>query len=114
MFDGKTKEAAAKLELALEDVPAAQRIAGMPRTGVKRLGEFGGVGLGVWEMTPGTMRDTEVDEIFVVLSGAATITFEDGTIVSLAPGDIVRLHAGQRTVWTVTQTLRKMYLTLRG
>jgi len=113
MFDGKTKEAATKIALALEDVPAAQRIAGAPRTGVKRLGEFGGVGLGVWEMTPGTMSDTEVDEIFVVLSGAGTIKFEDGASLSVEPGDIVRLHAGQRTVWTVTQTLRKMYLTLR-
>jgi uncharacterized cupin superfamily protein len=113
MFDGKTKEATARIELALEDVPAPQRIAGTPQTGVKRLGDFGGVGLGVWEMTPGTMSDTEVDEIFVMLSGAGTIAFEDGTTLPVEPGDIVRLHAGQRTVWTVTRTLRKMYLTLR-
>jgi uncharacterized cupin superfamily protein len=113
MFDGKTKAAAARLALPLEDVPAAQRLAGTPRTGVKRLGEFGGVNLGVWEMTPGTMRDTEVDEVFVVLSGHGTIEFEDGATVSIEAGDIVRLHAGQRTVWTVTQTLRKMYLTPR-
>jgi mannose-6-phosphate isomerase-like protein (cupin superfamily) len=29
-------------------------------------------------MTPGTMTDTEADELFVVLSGSATVEFADG------------------------------------
>lgn len=114
MIDELTKEAAASLDLPLSDVPAAQRIKGSPRTGAKSLGQFGGVNLGVWEMTPGTMSDTEVDEIFVVLHGAATVEFKDRPPMTLAAGDIVRLHAGQQTVWTVTQTLRKVYLSLRS
>ena len=69
-----------------------------------------GATIGVWEMTPGKMSDTEVDEIFVVLSGAGTVQFESGIFMSLAPGDIVRLEAGQHTVWTVTDALRKVYL----
>lgn len=114
MLENWTKESAAKRQLTLEDVPPAQRIAGSPRTGTESLGDFGGVRLGVWEMTPGTMRDVEIDEIFVVLHGAATVTFEDGTATMyLKPGDIARLHTGQRTVWTVTETLRKVYLALK-
>ena len=55
------REAAATIELTLTDVPAAQRLEGSPRTGAKSLGQFGGVNVGVWEMTPGTMSDTEVE-----------------------------------------------------
>ena len=114
MLDALTKTAAARLDLPLEDVPEAQRIAGTPRTGAAKLGDFGGVGLGVWEMTPGTMRDVEIDEVFVVLHGAAVVDFEDGARIVLESGDVVRLHAGQRTVWTVTATLRKVYLALKS
>lgn len=114
MIDGWTQEAAAKLQLPLRDVPVAQRIAGSPRTGAASLGRFGGVNVGVWEMTPGTMSDTEVDEIFVVLHGAATVEFSDRASMKLAPGDVVRLYAGQQTVWNVTETLRKVYISLRS
>jgi len=114
MLDELTKAAAARIALPLTDVPEAQRIAGTPRTGATKLGDFGGVTLGVWEMTPGTMRDVEIDEAFVVLHGAGTVEFDDGTVTSLEPGDVVRLRAGQRTVWTVSETLRKVYLAHRG
>ena len=114
MLDELTKTAAAGIALPLADVPEAQRIAGAPRTGATKLGDFGGATLGVWEMTPGTMRDVEIDEVFVVLQGAGTVGFTDGTIMSLEPGDVVRLHAGQRTVWTVHETLRKVYLAQRA
>lgn len=114
MIDAWTQEAAAKLQLPLSDVPPAQRIAGSPRTGARSLGVFGGVNVGVWEMTPGTMSDTEVDEIFVVLHGKAKVEFKDGAPIMLSPGDVVRLHAGQQTVWTVTETLRKVYISLRA
>src|SRR4051794_7071981 len=105
MLDEMTKAAAARLELPLADVPEAQRIAGTPRIGATKLGDFGGVTIGVWEMTPGTMRDVEIDEVFVVLHGAGTVAFADGTVTALEPGDVVRLHAGQHTVWTVRETL---------
>ncbi len=49
-----------------------------------------------------------------MLHGAATVTFEDRAPMTLSPGDVVRLHAGQRTVWTVTETLRKVYISLRS
>jgi uncharacterized cupin superfamily protein len=112
MLDESTKDAAAHIALPLADVPEAQRIAGTPCTGATKLGEFGNVTVGVWEMTPGTMRDIEIDEVFVVLHGAGTVEFADGTIAALGPGDVMRLKVGQQTIWTVTETLRKVYLAL--
>lgn len=103
---------AAGLELTHEPVPAAQSVRGEPQTGMVKLLDFEGLEIGVWEMTPGVATDVEVDEIFVVLSGSATIEFADGTpALHVGPGDVVRLAAGAETVWTVTETLRKVYLT---
>lgn len=95
-----------------EAVAPDQLVDGHPRTGVGELGQFGGLSVGVWEMTPGVMRDEEAEEVFVVLSGSATVEFDDGASpLSLTAGDVVRLAAGTKTVWTVTETLRKVYLT---
>lgn len=104
------------LELVHEPVPADAVSAGTPSTGLHPLGSFGGVSLGVWEMTEGGMFDTEADEVFLVLSGSATVEFlaEDGTAESaaeLTPHTLMRLAARTRTRWTVTETLRKVYLT---
>ena len=49
--------------------------------------------------------------MFVVLSGSATVSFDDdGEQVDLAPGSVVRLRAGERTTWVVRETLRKIYV----
>ena len=58
------------------------------------------------------MRDVEADEVFVVLAGDATVEFEDPALppIELRPGSIVRLDEGMRTVWTVRETLRKVYI----
>jgi uncharacterized cupin superfamily protein len=61
-------------------------------------------------MSAGTARDTEVDEVFVVVSGAGHVTFEDGERIDLAPGVAVRLTAGERTVWTVIERVRKIWV----
>jgi uncharacterized protein len=75
-----------------------------------RIAELNDLEVGLWEMAPGTARDTEVDEVCVMLAGRGTVTFEDGEVVELAPGVVVRLRAGERTTWTVTETLRKVYV----
>jgi uncharacterized protein len=108
------KLAAREIEIPLSDVSAEQRISGSPKTGSVQIEKFGGTVVGVWEMTPGVMRDVEVDEILTVLSGAATVEFQDGSKITLEPGTVARLHAGQHTVWTVTETLRKVYVLLPG
>ncbi len=66
--------------------------------------------VGLWEAGPGTDIDVEIDEVFLVLAGAGTVTFEDGSTLALAPGVVVRLVAGDRTTWTITDRLRKLYL----
>ncbi|RYP84155.1 DUF861 domain-containing protein [Nocardioides guangzhouensis] len=66
--------------------------------------------LGLWEAGPGEDTDEEVDEVFLVLSGSGEVTFEDGSRVSLRPGVLVRLRAGDRTIWRVTERLRKLYV----
>jgi uncharacterized cupin superfamily protein len=102
---------AASLDLDHEPVPAEQSVRGNPTTATAELGGFNGLEVGVWEMSPGVMTDVEADEVFVVLSGAATVEFADGSpTLTLGPGDVVRLTAGTETVWTVTETLRKVYL----
>jgi uncharacterized cupin superfamily protein len=110
MLENWQKLAAREIAVPLQDVPAAQRVEGRPQTGSVQIEKFGGTVVGIWEMTPGVMRDTEVDEILTVLSGAAVVEFEDGRRLTLAPGTVARLHAGERTVWTVTETLRKVYV----
>jgi uncharacterized protein len=74
------------------------------------LSRLGGTDFGVWEMEPGTVEDTEVEEVCLMLSGRATVQFEDGEVVTLVPGVVLHLRAGERTVWTVTETLRKVYV----
>lgn len=90
--------------------PAEDVVSGTPTVGVVGLGTFRDVELGIWEITPGTVRDVEADEVFVVLEGDGTVRFEDGSEVALAPGAIVRLHEGERTEWTIRTRLRKVYL----
>lgn len=93
-----------RTRLAVDDV-----LGGRPETMTMPLGELGGAEFGIWEITPGTVRDVEADEIFVVLAGAGSVEFTDGTSIDLAPGVAVRLTAGDRTVWRVRETVRKVY-----
>ena len=74
------------------------------------LGEVGEAEVGMWGMEPGIEQDTETDEVFVVLAGRGSVTFEDGERIALRPGIAVRLRAGERTTWTVSETIRKVYV----
>jgi len=69
-----------------------------------------GLELGLWEAGPGEDVDEEVDEVFLVLSGTGEVSFDDGSRVSLRPGVVARLRAGDRTTWRVTERLRKLYV----
>jgi uncharacterized cupin superfamily protein len=104
--------AAATLDVPRAPLPAEQVVEGSPAAGFVVLDEADGQEIGVWEMTPGTATDTEADEVFVVLTGRATVRFDDPELpaVELAPGSIVRLVAGMRTTWVVRETLRKVYV----
>ncbi|MEV7377149.1 cupin domain-containing protein [Streptomyces lydicus] len=64
---------------------------------------------GIWQITPGVVTDTEANELFVVVSGRATIEVEGGSVLEVGPGDACILREGDRTRWTVHETLRKAY-----
>jgi uncharacterized cupin superfamily protein len=64
---------------------------------------------GVWQITPGVVVDVEADEIFVVVSGRATVEVEGGPTLELEPGVVGVLRAGDRAVWRIHETLRKVF-----
>ncbi|NGZ85164.1 cupin domain-containing protein [Duganella aceris] len=91
--------------------PAGKILAGEPRIGTAVLGAMGDYAIGVWEITPSVTTDIEADEYFIVLSGAATVSFDDGSpALRLSAGSVGRLAAGTATIWNVTETLRKIYI----
>jgi uncharacterized cupin superfamily protein len=100
----------ATTQLESYDLEPGDVVEGNPTTAEIGFTTINGVEVGIWEITPGTVRDTEKDEAFVVLSGQATITFADGEVVEVGPGALVRLDAGEETVWTIHSTLRKVYI----
>ncbi len=85
-------------------------VEGDPAVGLHRVLD-GELSVGIWEHGPGASRDVETDEVFVVLSGRATVQVEEGPTLELVPGSVGVLAAGARTVWTVHDTLRKVYVT---
>jgi uncharacterized protein len=100
------------LVIPLEPIDASQVGSGAPSAGFVPVDTRDGLELGVWEITPGVSVDVESDEWFVVVSGRATVAFDDGRpSMELAAASVVRLDAGDRTTWTVHETLRKVYIT---
>ena len=103
-------------EMTLAAVPADDVVSGTPEQGTLKLGNIAGAGLGIWELREGVVTDTEVDELFIVLSGGAKIELLGGpdvvagTVVEVGPGDVMRLVAGTQTRWTVEDHIRKVYV----
>jgi uncharacterized cupin superfamily protein len=99
------------LHLPLRELAPAQTQSGRAYVGTLELGTIHGCSVGVWEITPSVSTDVEADEIFVVMSGRATVSFADGMPdLQLRPGSVARLRAGSRSTWNVTETLRKIYI----
>ena len=109
-LDAATVLNALSIELDHEPVDADQVVTGSPTTGIAALTELGDLEIGVWEITPGTVTDVEVDEVFLVLTGHATLRREDGSEDELVAGSVGRLEDGEETEWEVHETLRKIYI----
>lgn len=116
-MNGAQLIAALDLELEYEPVAPEQIVAGTPSTGYATIDESVPLlgpttEIGVWEMTVGAMRDTEVSEVFVVIAGSATVEFVEPALpsIELAPGSVVKLDAGMQTIWTVREPLRKIFI----
>lgn len=106
------------LALPLAPVAPSDVEEGEPRAGSRGLTRPTGSGgpsgpsgeLGVWTLEPGVVTDVEIDETFVVIAGRGTVQIEDGPAQELRPGILMSLTAGMRTRWSITETLRKVYL----
>ncbi|MFF7299673.1 cupin domain-containing protein [Streptomyces sp. NPDC008265] len=101
----------ADVELEPEDLDPAQIVSGAPVVTGRVLWESadGTQVRGIWQITPGVVTDVEADELFVVVSGRATVEVEGGATLELGPGSACVLREGDRTTWTVHETLRKAY-----
>ncbi|MBQ1099779.1 cupin domain-containing protein [Streptomyces sp. b94] len=98
-------------ELEAEPLSPAQIVSGTPEVTGKVVWRSadGRQERGIWQITPGVVTDTEADEVFVVLSGSATVEVAGGPTLTVGPGDLAVLREGDRTTWTVHETLRKAY-----
>lgn len=101
-------------ELAPDPIDPGQVLAGEAATADLTLAEGDGDGAGeetagLWSCTPGSFSDVEVRESFLVISGRATLRYEDGSVHELAPGVVHEFAGGERTVWTVHEKLVKAY-----
>jgi uncharacterized cupin superfamily protein len=101
---------AASMTLEPAPIDPAQVVAGDPAVAAAGILADGRREVGVWEHGVGVSTDVEADEVFVVLSGRATVRVDGGPTLELGPGDVGVLVAGDRTTWTVHETLRKVYL----
>ncbi len=101
--------------LELEPVPCDQVLNGQPQTGWKLLASLPNLEVGVWEHSPGTSTDIEEEEVFVVLSGRATVLVRDQQGMELGRhefslGDVGLLEQGALTTWIVHETFRKVFV----
>ena len=66
---------------------------------------------GLWHVQPAKFRWLFFgNETFHVLEGRATITVDDGTAVTVGPGDIISFPINTPSVWQVHEPLKKMFV----
>jgi uncharacterized cupin superfamily protein len=74
-----------------------------------------GLNVGVWEATFGSFPASRdgYDEVFICLSGRATMTGTDGVRYDLTPGSVLFTPSGFTGRWDVTETFRKVYCIIK-
>jgi uncharacterized cupin superfamily protein len=101
---------AASMPLSKDPLDVTQIVSGNPEVSSHPIIDTEHLAIGVWEHTAGVSTDIEVDEVFVVLSGRATIKVTGGPTLEVGPGDVGVLETGAETTWTVHDDLRKVYI----
>ena len=98
-------------QLEPDPLDPGQIVSGEPETSSLILAESGDGSetCGLWRCTPGTVTDTEVEESFLVITGEARVEFDDGRDLTFRPGDTHTFKGGEKTVWTVRETVLKAY-----
>jgi uncharacterized protein len=91
--------------------PRQPAIEGDPDEATTELWAHNRLEVGIWEATPGVFSATRegYDEVFLCLSGRATMTTTDGLKFDLTPGSVLLTPNGFRGTWHVTETFRKAY-----
>jgi uncharacterized protein len=91
--------------------PRVPALSGNPHEATTELWAHNQLEVGIWEATPGQFSATRegYDEVFLCLSGAATMTTTDGLRFDLTPGSVLLTPNGFRGTWNVTETFRKAY-----
>jgi uncharacterized cupin superfamily protein len=97
-------------ELPESPLDPVKVVSGEPVVRLAEIHDADDLGIGIWQHGVGVSTDVEVDEVFVVLSGRATIEVDGGPTLEVGPGDVGHYPAGTRTTWTVHETLRKVYV----
>ena len=111
MGDGSFVHRVTDLELEPAPLDPDAILEGSPEVSERVLATSpdGRVVRGVWQITPGVVADVEADELFVVVAGRATVEVEGGPTLELEPGVVGVLRVGDRTVWRIHETLRKVF-----
>lgn len=107
----------ADIEGPLEDTgPRVGADRGAPMTAIRVILDAPPIQVGVWECTPGgwAIVDRPNTEIIQVVSGRATLTDADGAVRDLAAGSVVVLPVGWSGRWDITETIRKVYVTVEA
>lgn len=74
----------------------------------------GVVQTGIWVGEPGKINVPyyPTDEVFTVITGKIEITNEDGSVVTVNPGESGRIRKGWKGIWNVVEKTRKCYVTI--
>ncbi len=73
--------------------------------------EDGKLVYGLWECEPGTFTSFRdgYHETATIISGSATITAEDGTVIEAKPGTMLSTPEGWKGTWVCHETIRKVF-----
>lgn len=100
-----------------ESIPPAKVVeAGDPRSKTWTAASFTAgrsVSTGIWTAEPGILKikSYPVDEVFTVLSGKIDVTNEDGSVVSVGPGQSCLLRKGWTGLFSIVEQTRKCFVT---
>ncbi|MBF8291167.1 MAG: hypothetical protein HW391_2135 [Chloroflexi bacterium] len=87
---------------------------GEPVMSIRVLHRDGPLEVGIWECTPGgwAIEHRPNTETVHILAGRGRITDADGTVHELEAGVAIVLPLGWSGRWDITETLRKLYVTV--
>jgi len=114
--DKAAKIVVADASLKPDRIEAKDIISGNPRAGnlVFSTSADARETRGVWSCTRGSFHWTfDTDETAVILEGLVKVRMEDGTTLDLKQGDMAFFPRGQKSVWTIEEDLRKVYILYR-